>query len=81
MIVCVGLVLLFRVQDKKDRSLEKVKKFTDKIRNDFDVYFSENSRKLHNAGIELETELSKVVAAVLRYEDILEIIEVRAKEF
>ena len=48
MAVCFAALFVFRQLDKKNRSIEKVKKFTDKVFSDFDSYFNEKSRDMQN---------------------------------
>ena len=70
MAVCLGALFVFRQLDKKNRSIEKVKKFTDKVFDDFDNYFKEKSRDMQNSGTELSTAQSEAVAAIKRLEKI-----------
>ena len=70
MAVCFAALFVFRQLDKKNRSIEKVKKFTDKVFSDFDSYFNEKSRDMQNSGAELATAQSEAVAAIKRLEKI-----------
>jgi chromosome segregation ATPase len=67
---CLAAMFIFRQLDKKNRSIEKVKKFTDKVFSDFDTYFTEKSRDMQNSGAELATAQSEAVAAIKRLEKI-----------
>jgi Tfp pilus assembly protein PilN len=69
-IASVVLIFVFRYIDRDNRSLEKVKKFTDTVKSDFDSYFKENSQKILNVGTELETKQSQAIAAITRLESI-----------
>ena len=66
--VCLAVVLVFRQLDKNNRSLEKVKKFTDKIIADLGEYLKNRETQVKNAGVELDVKQSQAVAAVKRLE-------------
>jgi len=70
--LCITLVLviLFRQVDKNNRSLEKIKKFGDKLKDDLDAFIKERTAKLEESTIALNVEQTKAVAAVKRLEAI-----------
>ena len=62
----VGIVLaVYRFLDRDNRSLEKVKKFTDRIREDLAAYVDQRSEDLKSYGIELDVR-SKAAKEVLK---------------
>ena len=79
--VSLGAILAFRQVDKKDRSLEKIRDFTNKVRSDLDVYFQENANKAKNSVNDLETAQTTAVAAVKRLEEITRQIEEKEAEY
>ncbi|WP_428770201.1 hypothetical protein V1L52_12905 [Treponema sp. HNW] len=66
--VCFIMLFVFRRLDKKNRSIEKVKKFTDKILADFEEAFKNRAIQAQNAGAELELKQVQAVAAVKKLE-------------
>jgi len=79
--VCFAMLLVFRQLDKNNRSIEKVKKFTDKVLADFDAYFKDRIIQMKNAGVELDVKQSQAVAAVKRLEQNSSAFEARSAEF
>ena len=79
--VCLAVVLVFRQLDKNNRSLEKVKKFTDKIIADLGEYLKNRETQVKNAGVELDVKQSQAVAAVKRLEQNIAVFENRSAEF
>ncbi len=77
-VVCLGIVLVFREIDKQNRSFEKIKKFSDKILADFGEYFKSQTSLIKNSGIELDVKQSQAVAAVERFEETIEEFERRS---
>ena len=80
LVVCVGLLFAFRYADKNNRSLEKVKKFSDQAKQELDDYFKERTRNLENSGVELDTKQSMSVAAVKKLEKLYGDFNQRVKE-
>jgi len=72
--LCISLVLvlLFRQMDKNNRSIEKVKKFGDKLKADLELFIRERTDRLHESSIALDVQQTKAVAAVKRLESIRE---------
>lgn len=72
--LCISLVLiiLFRQLDKNNRSIEKVKKFGDKLKAEIEVFIKERSAALQESSIALDVQQAKAVAAVKRLESIRE---------
>ena len=66
--VCLIMLIVFRRLDKKNRSIEKVKKFTDKILADFEDTFKNRVMQLENAGSELDVKQIQALAAVKKLE-------------
>ncbi len=72
--LCISLVLiiLFRQLDKNNRSIEKVKKFGDKLKADLELFIKERTATLQESSIALDVQQAKAVAAVKRLESIRE---------
>ena len=66
--VSMTLILLLRHADKGNRSLEKIKKYTDRVRSEFDSYFIQQEEKLKNMSVITESNTDKSVAVVKRLE-------------
>jgi chromosome segregation ATPase len=56
--------------DKNSRTLEKVKKFGDKLKDELDAFVKERTSKLDESAVALTVEQTKAVAAVKRLESI-----------
>lgn len=78
--ICLLLVLLFRQLDRNNRSLEKVRKFTDKLKDELDVFVKERTSRLEESTVSLNVEQAKAVAAVKRLESIKEDLARREAE-
>ncbi len=72
--LCISLILLilFRQLDKNNRSIEKVKKFGDKLKAELELFIKERSSLLQESSIALDVQQAKAVAAVKRLESIRE---------
>ncbi len=70
--VCLLVVLLFRQLDKNNRSLEKVKKYTDKIKGELEQFIKDRVDRLNDAALGLDVQQTKAVAAVKRLDAIRE---------
>jgi len=75
--ICVVTVLLFRQLDKNNRSLEKVKKFGDRLKEELDAFVKDRAAALEEKSISLEVQQTKAVAAVKRLESIREDLDRR----
>ncbi|HPO01894.1 MAG TPA: hypothetical protein PL077_01010, partial [Treponemataceae bacterium] len=58
--------------DKNNRSIEKVKKFGDKLKEDLEAFIKEKTGKLEESTISLDVEQQRAIAAVKRLESIRE---------
>ncbi|MDR1748681.1 MAG: hypothetical protein LBR47_06450, partial [Spirochaetaceae bacterium] len=63
------LVILFRYLDRNNRSLEKVKKFTEKAKSDFDEHVHNRSQSLQDASVDLSVQQTQALAAVKRLDE------------
>ena len=70
--LCVSIILIivFRQMDRNNRSIEKAKKFGDKLKDDLDGFIKERASRLEESSIALEVQQTKAVAAVKRLEEI-----------
>ena len=51
--ICVGVVLIFRYLDRDNRSLEKVRKFSDKQKEDFSAYVDDKMKNLEKLSVDV----------------------------
>lgn len=66
--ICLLLLILFRQLDKNNRSIERVRKYSEKLKGDLDQFFAENKNKLDESILSLSLEQTKAVATVNRLE-------------
>ena len=81
LLASVTLILVFRYLDKDNRSIEGAKRYIDNAKSQFDKYFQDNSKKIQDAEIELETKQSVAIAAIKRLESIQEEVVTKADSF
>ena len=62
--VSLGVAVFFRYLDRNNRSLDKVKKFTDKIKDEFDEYFVKQQEAIKNEAIDLDVQKTQAIASV-----------------
>ena len=74
-IICVGSIFIYRQLDKNNKSLDKLRRFADKIQNDLDNYYKGKVSQLEEAGIALDVKKSESVAASMRLEKLREEFE------
>ncbi|MGP1577496.1 MAG: SpiroCoCo family coiled-coil protein [Treponema sp.] len=70
LVLCLILILFFRQADKNSRSIEKAKKYGDKLKDEIESYVKERMQDLRNAAIEIDTKLSQAIATVNRLDTI-----------
>ena len=78
--LCVSLVLIFRQMDANNKSIDKVKRFSDKLKEDLDAYFEGRSQALQTAAIDLDTKQTQAIASVKRLQKFEEDFAIRSKE-
>ena len=64
------LILFFRQMDKNSRSIEKAKKYGDRVKDEIEGFVKERTQNLRDAAIELDAKLSQAIAAVNRLDSI-----------
>ena len=64
------LILFFRQTDKNNRSIEKAKKYGDRVKDEIEGFVNERTQNLRDAAIELDAKLSQAIAAVNRLDSI-----------
>lgn len=77
-IVAVALIL-YRQIDRGNRSLEKVKKYGDKLRDDLDVYVDKRAEDLQRFGIELDVQQKAAKEILKRLQMVEEGLSARAE--
>jgi len=78
--ICLVLVILFRQMDKDNRSIEKVKKFGDRLKDELDLFIKQRMTALDESAVALNVEQTKAVAAVKRLESIRDDLTNRENE-
>lgn len=76
--ISIVLIIIFRQMDRNNRSIEKAKKFGDKLKDDLDSYIKARTSSLDEASVALDVQQAKAVAAVKRLEEIR--ADIQAKE-
>lgn len=64
------MILFFRQMDKNSRSIEKAKKYGDRVKDEIEGFVKERTQHLRDAAIELDAKLSQAIAAVNRLDSI-----------
>ena len=80
MFVCIAMVLIFRQMDSNNKSIDKIKRFSDKLKEDLDGYFKGRTESLQNAAIDLDTKQTQSIASVKKLKKIEEDFAVRSQE-
>ena len=63
-------ILLFRQADKSSRSIEKAKKYGDRVKDEIEGFVKQRTENLRNAAIELDAKLSQAIAAVNKLDSV-----------
>jgi len=79
-IVCIILVL-YRQFDKNNRSLDKVKRYAEKIRGDLDQFVDGKTQEMKNIGIELDVHQKTGREVLKRITQVEESLSSRASDF
>ncbi|MBN2737703.1 MAG: hypothetical protein JXR70_12035 [Spirochaetales bacterium] len=56
-VVCLALILVFRYMDRNNRSLDKVKRFSDKIKGELSDFVEARSTEIRNLAIDMQVNL------------------------
>jgi chromosome segregation ATPase len=73
-LVVVIIVILFRILDKRNRSLEKVKRFSDKLKEEISVFIKEKTVEINDIAVDLDLNLKKsreILKRILTFEEAL----------
>ncbi len=73
-LVVIIIVILFRTLDKRNRSLEKVKRFSDKLKEEISVFIKEKTVEINDIAVDLDLNLKKsreVLKRILTFEEAL----------
>jgi chromosome segregation ATPase len=73
-LVVIIIVILFRTLDKRNRSLEKVKRFSDKLKEEISVFIKEKNLEINDIAVDLDLNLKKsreVLKRILTFEEAL----------
>jgi chromosome segregation ATPase len=70
--IVILILLLYRQLDRKNRSLEKVRKFVDKVKEELDAYTDEKAVEVKNFGINLDVERKSALELMKRLQSLTE---------
>ncbi|UTC75595.1 hypothetical protein E4O03_02365 [Treponema sp. OMZ 792] len=70
LVICVGIIIAFRQSDKNNRSIEKAKRYGDKIKEDLEAFVNEKNSTLSDLSTELGVQQSKAIATVKRLDEL-----------
>ena len=79
LVISLMLILFFRQTDKNNRSIEKAKKYGDRVKDEIEGFVNERTQNLRDAAIELDAKLSQAIAAVNKLDSIYK--KVRCTDF
>jgi len=77
--IVVVILALYRQLDRDNRSLEKVKKFADKLQGDLSAYVDKRSEDLQRYGIELDVQQKAAKELLKRLQSVEEGLSARAE--
>jgi chromosome segregation ATPase len=75
LIICLIVFVLFRVLDKKNRGLEKLKRFSDKTKEELGAFIKEKSLELNDLSVNIDSQLKKsreILTRILSFEEMLQ---------
>ena len=70
LVICIGIIIAFRQSDKNNRSIEKAKRYGDKIKEDLESFVNEKNSTLSDLSTELGVQQSKAIATVKRLDEL-----------
>lgn len=79
-LIVLVVLLVYRQLDKNNRSLEKVKRFSDKVRDDLDKIVQEKAAQLKDIGIEIEVHQKTAREVFKRIKEIEDGLNARASD-
>ena len=80
-VVAAGISYTLRLIDKDSNSLEKVRKYADERKRNFELFFTQQENHLRGAKAEVEARQDQAAAAVKRLEGQIADFEAMAKKF
>ncbi len=72
LVISLLMILFFRQADKNSRSIEKAKRYGDRIKDEIEGFVKERTENLREAAIELDAKMSQAIAAVKRLDGLYE---------
>jgi DNA repair exonuclease SbcCD ATPase subunit len=75
LLICLIIVFLFRFLDKKNRGLEKLKRFSDKTKEELSVFIKDKSLELNDLSANIDSQLKKsreILTRILSFEETLQ---------
>lgn len=68
--ICILVIFGLRQFDKKQSSLEKIRRYVDTRRSEFETYYADQSKKLRMVNDDLRVQTSQSIATVKRLEEL-----------
>ncbi len=68
--ICVGIIAAFRQSDKNNRSIEKAKRYGERIKEDLETFIGEKQSGLSELATELGVQQTRAIAAVKKLDEI-----------
>ena len=72
LIICIAIIIGFRQSDKNNRSIEKAKRYGEKIKEDLDAYINEKRSALTDLMTELGVQQTRAIATVKKLDEVYE---------
>lgn len=70
LVISLAVIFGLRQSDKKQSSLEKTKRYADKLHSEFEEYYAQRSKDLRTISDELRSETTQSIATVKRLEEL-----------
>lgn len=70
LLICIAIIIGFRQSDKNNRSIEKARRFGDKIKDDLNSFINEKKVILTDLTAELSAHQNKAIVTVKRLDDV-----------
>ncbi|WP_024470195.1 SpiroCoCo family coiled-coil protein [Treponema pedis] len=70
LIICIAIIIGFRQSDKNNRSIEKAKRYGEKIKEDLDIFINEKRSALTDLTTELGVQQTRAIATVKKLDEV-----------
>ena len=72
LVICTAIIIGFRQSDKNNRSIEKAKRYGEKIKEDLDAFINERQSALTDLITELGVQQTRAIATVKKLDEVYE---------